>query len=857
MKSPSAAAGLPLLLALLPLLALPAAAAAAEVRLAAGETITVEVAGASAAFAVDPTVAEATAIGGRVVLVGRRVGQTLVTVVTPAAVETLTVRVEAVAARAMAFESSRRPSLGTWEARYDSGTGRYTTGLVMDLAEGERTARLRLYGIREDRGGGEDDVAAFPAASLELGAPGRSVVLLDELVEESPLTLDGTLLRGLHLRRGDLTVHAGVASATPWDDLLLPSTGDSALGVSYGLDRGGLRWVPALLWLPDSGTDVPGVVSLGLEHGGEEDPLRLAAELGWSDGPGAALDLTYRGRRQHGWLQGASRPEGFAALGVARPAGSYLDGAWSRRLGERTTADFSLSASRLDLAGQRQQAESGRLELRRRATERWSLSAGLAGSGYRDRDRDTPTLRRGELSLGAAWDARTIGVAGLYRYQEHSAADGGGHGGRLTLRGSRGAWNARLFVDAQEQAATLDLVLRDRPDLARAIAELGFVASTPEEVVRLLRDHAALFAEQGVAVGSLELDPLRIHGGFDTSWRGSGPGHPSLGFRLVVDDAQGVAGGRRAYLGTLSASRRFFGDTELSLAYTRWAVERDGEDTDERDSLEVAVRTGLSALAFGGGGRRPISGQVVLDEGATGDLGPGLPPLEGVEVVLDGARRTRTDREGRFAFAAPGSGAHRVEVVLPPAPGAYFTAPSVVSLPPGGRARFGVTYSAARLAGTVRSDAGLPLAGVTVRLDGATEATAVTDSSGAYRFAAAPGEARVWVMAGSVPPGYELDDLRPQERTLAAGAPAVADFTVRAQRVLQGRVAGAGGEAVTVTALEAERTVSPDGEGRFILRGLPAGPVTLVTRTPRGESRRVVEVPAEPVTVSGVELDGP
>lgn len=843
----------------LALLALTAAAAAAEVRLAAGETITVEVTGASAAFAVDPSVVEATAVGGRVVLVGRRVGQTLVTVVTPAAVETLTVRVEPVAARAMAFEPSRRPALGTWEARYDSGTGRYTTGLTMDLVdqlpEGERTARLRLYGIRESRGGEQDDIAAFPAASLELVAPGRSLILLDELVEESPLTLDGTLLRGLHLRRGHLTVHAGVASATPWDDLLLPSTGDSALGVSYGLDRAGLRWVPALLWLPDGETDVPGVVSLGLERGGEEDPLRFAAELGWSGEPGAALDLTYRGRRQHGWLEGAVRPAGFAALGVARPAGSYLDGAWSRRLDDRTTADFSLSASRLDLAGQRQQAESGRLELRRQATERWSLSTGVAGSGYRDRDRDTETLRRGELSLGAAWDARRVGLAGLYRYQEHSAADGGGHGGRLTFRGSRGAWNARLFVDAQEQAATLDLVLRDRPDLARAIAELGFAASTPEEVVRLLRDHAALFAEQGVAVGTLKLDPLRVHGGFDTSWRGSGRGRPTLGFRLVVDDAQGVAGGRRAYLGTLSASRRFFGDTELSLAYTRWATEREGGETDERDSLEVAVRTGLSTLRLGGGGHRPITGQVVLDEGATGELGPGLPPLEGIEVALDGARRTRTDRDGRFAFAAPGSGSHRVEVVLPPAPGAYFTSASVVSLPPGGEARFGVTYSAARLAGSVRSDAGLPLAGVTVRLDGATEATAVTDSSGAYRFAAAPGEARVWVMADSVPPGYELDGLRPQERTLAAGAPALADFTVQAQRVLRGTVAGGG--AVTVTALEAGRTVSPDREGRFILRGLPAGPVTLVARGGRGETRQVVEVPAAPATVDGVELRTP
>lgn len=844
------------LLLLLIAVVLPAVALADEVRLAVRETVIQEYPGASAAFAVDTDIVEVTAIGGQVVLVGRRVGQTVVTVVTPATVETLLVRVEAAPASFMAFESSASRSAGTWEGRYDSGTRRFSTGLTMAAAAGERTARLRLYGIHENAEGEDDDTLALPSASFEIEEPGRKVVLLDELVQASPLTLDGIVLRGLHLHQGPLELHAGIASATPWEDLLLPSSGDRALGLSYRSDFGAVRLVPALLWLPDSETDVPGVASLGIERGTDADALRLVTEFGWSGVPGASFDLSLRGPRGQGWLQGATRPEDFASLGVARPAGSYLDGAWSERFGERITADLTLSANRLNQAGRQLESESGRLELRHQTTDRWSLTAGVGGSDYRDREVEAASLRRGTVSLGTAYDTARLGIAALYRYQEISGTSRGGHGGRMTVRGASGAWKANLFVDAQEQSPTLDMMLRERPDLAHAFAELGFVASTPEEMVRLVRDNAALFAEHGVEVGTLNLAPLRLQGGLTASWQGDGPRHPELALRLAVDDTQGVSGGRRAYLGTISASWRIFSATELFVGYTRWVTRRDGSPADERSSFEVAVRTSFSAPRLPGGGR-PISGRVFRDDRATGMIDAESLPLANIEVVLDGQRRVRTDHDGRFVFPAPGRGEHRVEAVLPSEPGAYFTMPSAVTLPAGGEAHFAITFSSVHLSGTVRSDAGLPLAGVTLRLVGATEATATTDSSGAYRFAGPAGEVRISLIADSVPPGYDLGNLSAQVRRLTPGTPAVADFTLRAQRVLIGVVSGTGDRPVTVTALEVARTVSADKEGRFLLRGLPAGALTLVVRGQRGETRRVVEVPAEPGAVTKVKLVAP
>jgi hypothetical protein len=845
-----------LVLILLVGVALPAAAETREVRLAARETVTAEYPGVITAFAVDADIVVVTTLGGQVVLTGRRVGETLVTVVMPATVETLTVRVEAAAASAMGFRTAANRSASIWEGRYDSGIRRFSTGLTMASSAGERTARLRLYGIYQNATGDGGNILALPTASLELEDSKRSVVLLDELVKSSPLTLDGTVLRGFHLHQGPLNLHAGIASATPWNDLLLPSSGDRALGMSYRIERGELRVTPALLWLPDSKTDVPGVVSLGLERGKDGDPLRLKTEFGWSDVPGASFDFAFHGLRRQGWLQGATRSADFAALNVARSAGSYLDGAWSEQFGERTTADLTLSASRLELVGHRPEVGTGRLELRNQTTDHWSLTAGVGGSGYRDRDVETAPQRRGTVSLGTAYDANGLGIATIYRYQETSGTSHGGHGGRLTLHGARGTWKANLFIDAQQQAPTLNLIFQERPDLARAFAERGFVASSPEEVVRLLRDNAAILAAQGVKVGTLDLAPLRLQGGLNLSWRGTGPQHPEFGLRAMADDTQSVASGRRTYLATLFTSVRIFGDTELYAGYTRWSTRHDGSASDDRSSFEVAVRTSFSAPGLPGGGR-PITGQVFRDDSATGMLVAGSLPLAGVEVVLDGQRSTLTDQDGRFTFSAPGRDKHRVEALLPPKPGAYFTMPSAVTLSAGGEVRFAIAFSAARLSGTVRSDAGLPLAGVTLKLESAREATTTTDSNGAYRFAAPAGEARVFLVADSVPPGYELSDLDPQTRILAPGAPAVADFTVRAQRVLSGEVSGVNGEPVTVTALEANTTVSPDNKGRFLLRGLPAGPLTLVVRRQGRETRQVVEVPAEPGSVTGVKLTAP
>lgn len=837
------------------------AAPANEVRLAAREAVTLPWPGASAVFAVDPGTVEVSLVAAQVVLLGRYAGQTLVSVVMPDKVETIVVHVTAPPPRSIVFETAAAArSIGSWEASYDSATRRLGTGVSATFRRGEQSTILRLQGIRDGAAAPDANAWSLPSASLEIKQPGRAIVFLDERIDSSPLTLHGSVLRGVHLRQDGVEVHAGIASRTPWNDFLLPASGDRALGVSARTDVGGLRLVPGLVWLPDSGTNVPGALTLGLERGALEDPVRMKAELGWSDKPGASVDLAVRNAQREAWLQGAYRPAGFAALGVARAAGTYLDGAWSEKFGQRTTAGLTLSANRLDLEGQRPQAASARLELRHAFDAHWSTTAAASNGIYSNTG--VQPLRRSTLSLGTAFDSSRFGVSGLYRFQQTSAASAGGHGGRLTLRGSGGGWRANLYVDAQQQAATVDLVFRDRPDLARAFAELGLVANTPEEAIRQLRDNAALLAARGVSVAPLVLDSLRIQSGSDVSWRNSSASQLALGLRLLLDERHGAGGASRSLLGSLYANWRINRDTELGLALVRWTSQRADSPANSDNSVQLTFRTGLSVdglAAFGmtGGGLRAISGQVFRDERANGKFDAQQKPLAGIEVVLDGWRRMRTDAEGRFVFDAPGRGGHRVEALLPPDPGAYFTTPSSLAVAPGGEARFGITFSAARISGVVRSDAGRPIAGVAVLLDGMKQATTSTNSSGAYRFAAPAGEVKVMLAADSVPAGYELAELSEQVHSIAPGAPVVADFVLRAQRVLKGVVVGAGSADASISVLETGRVASANKSGQFLLRGLAAGPLTLVVKSAHGETRRVVTMPAEPGTVAGIELAAP
>src|ERR1051326_3635998 len=116
-------------------------------------------------------------------------------------------------------------------------------------------------------------------------------------------------------------------------------------------------------------------------------------------------------------------------------------------------------------------------------------------------------------------------------------------------------------------------------------------------------------------------------------------------------------------------------------------------------------------------------------------------------------------------------------------------------------------------------------------------------------IAAPPGEWGLGVDTMSLPAGFSSADA--QHVRLDRDAPLTIALTLRANRSISGRVP-AGVTSIFVAPLGRSISVSPDG--RFSIRSLPAGEITLRAKKGSREIAKRVTLPAEPVIVADLDL---
>ena len=151
-----------------------------------------------------------------------------------------------------------------------------------------------------------------------------------------------------------------------------------------------------------------------------------------------------------------------------------------------------------------------------------------------------------------------------------------------------------------------------------------------------------------------------------------------------------------------------------------------------------------------------------------------------------------------------------------------------------------------------------------VELRGTPLRTTQTAADGKFTFPAVPaGTYSISTVAESYPQGYSLQNLQTAQATVAPGSPSRVEMTVKAVRVVSGKISvydratsrpvPLAGASVLLKELSLETKTGADGA--YLFRNLPAGTYTVSVTWSGKETTRTVMVPADPANIREIDLD--
>jgi hypothetical protein len=504
------------------------------------------------------------------------------------------------------------------------------------------------------------------------------------------------------------------------------------------------------------------------------------------------------------------------------------------------------------------------LDMQRRLSPRWAIHGGSGLSIFENGAQAASRISNLTLPLGTSFSGRNGGAGVDYQFSRETARDLGGHLFRVNLNASARGFRASAFGERQTQAPTARQIFTEIPWLQPMLDRLGLAANSPQQIADLLRTNAELSAYGYASRIQLDVTPVRSRLGASGGWSGSGVRRPQLSASTLLNRDESVGRTSLGAVHSLNYSQKLDGATEMFLTWSALCRDRFASSSCQPvmfASLRRALSSGPGFMAPRGG---HIDGVVFRDDKAQGVYTPGLPPVAGVEVVLDNVRYARTDSAGRFRFDDVPNGRHRVEARYASKEPIFFTTPSPADVDTGSSVHFGVAQSRPTLRGVVLADGGTALAGVLVHIVNADSRTTVrTSDDGTFAGEGLPaGDYDVSIDAGSVPAGYPVDALAPQRVRVEPGVPGRARFVLRPYRSVAGRARLFDRETgkymalvgATVELLPLGRHSVTDAGGQYAFRNLPAGEYTIVARHDGREFVAAVNVPDGPAFVKDVDL---
>ncbi len=842
------------------------------------KTLTFPVDGATAAYSMDESLAEAAAENGVVSITGNQPGTTHVMVVTPAGVQTLEVLIPVPPPHyppgfVMPVSGPEVGESGYYEGRYYSSPAQFQNQLDFLKIHGDDRTHVQvvettLVGPLEQ---GQPAVA-LSAASYQIVTPRRDITLFDKFVDESQLTINGSMVRGFHMQQGNWYVHAGYTSVATFEGYFLPVQPELVVGGGYRQALTANSSITGSFYQ----IQVPSADLLG--RSGSVGDVRykyiprenfwFTADLGVSHGVAAAAGrFLYKTERDNIAALARYIPEQFASLGANNFRGLHTDFAWDRHLTGKFEANLTFYNNNLVLPGLTEATLSAGLSLRYQLARHWTATGGAIASRFQTKVPLGPPVRSFTLPAGLAFESKHFGAAGQYQFAVTPAQNSGGTQSRASLHAGWGAFTFTGFAERDTNAPTLSFIFGQVTGLQQILIQQGIQATTVQQLDQLLSSDAFLIAAGYIKGATINLVPLRTQAGGTANWSKRGVHRKELSYSFLFNDNQTLQGSTTDVVHTLSYSQSVTRTDSISLSCSVLGVTQPGGPQQYTPVCFIAWRHQFKQVPYFiiPERRGTIHGNVFRDDDSIGALEPGMRPMAEVEIMLDGRRRALTAIDGSYRFTNVPRGKHKIEALFSSKEPFFFSTPSESQVDEDATVDFGIGYSLSGLMGHVLNDAGQGVNGVSVAIRSrGLKRTAVTEADGSFFVSAlVGGDYEVQADEDSLPAGYSGDSLvEPQKVTVGASSPGKAAFTVRAFRSISGRVLGYDIVAsqyvpvnnAQVLLKEPGLTVSTDLLGRYLFRDLAAGSYTISVPNEPQTPAHTVRLAAPPVDLINVDF---